>query len=112
MSDQDLIKEANWKDRMLINDTAKVMGWYFEGAWINPVLNWNPLTNANHTKLLKDKAVELGLYASVECSWELFSVDVKNEMCVVVSCGVGKDELRTTTEAIVEAVKKMREYEK
>jgi len=101
----------------LINESAEIMG----GVWpSNPdddtvrvmtlgyaIGDWNPLTNANHTKLLKDKAVELGFVITTFQKNGVFKINiVHNDFSIIKE---GQDELHITTEAINKAVKKLKE---
>ena len=124
MSDQTLIKESaeivmgvhksyirthtQDKEVTYVNDTN---GLHITDKYRSEHL-WNPLTNASHTKMLKDKAVEMGLSVSVKT--ERFMTVVRNGgEIIAMKCGkTVKDELRTTTEAIIEAVKKIKEVQK
>lgn len=117
MSDDDLKKEA----------AETVMGWHFsEVVWSgghrfdnvyviksNHFMSkdkWNPITNANHTKMLKDKAVEMGVEIVQKNYPIIFDIAIFQGFDCLAGYAVDpKDELRTTTQAIIEVLKKLRD---
>ena len=97
----------------LIRKSAEICGLPMNNTG-NIILNselFNPLTNANHTKMLKDKAVEMGYeyeikslpHNQIHFYIQFFTGDLDTSIYVQDICSV-ENELRTTTEAIVEAV--------
>jgi len=125
MSDQDIIKEAAEITFHVYTaqhsvycdgdrETIQKGDWYYYHDRANlksySQNSFNPLTNANHTKMLKDKAVEMGWLISSETDDGEFHITMSKQFDkLVIIGGSGEDELRTTTEAIVEAVKKLKE---
>ena len=80
---------------------------------------WNPLTNSNHTDMLRDKLVELGLSTTTKLRgdgfYEIYVFDIVNGITVHIASGRThhkKEINKTITQAFVEAIRKLKEVGK